>query len=117
MTQHYSLVGTDPEIVADIDRFESTLADYLDGKVDEDVFRVFRLSQGIYGQRQGGHNQMVRAKVPYTPSSPTNSTCSATWSTRTREAGDTSRPARTCSSTSCNSSRFPTFCEHSVRWA
>ncbi len=65
MTQHYSLVGTDPEIVADIDRFESTLADYLDGKVDEDVFRVFRLSQGIYGQRQGGHNQMVRAKVPY----------------------------------------------------
>jgi len=29
------------------------------------VFRVFRLANGIYGQRQGGHNQMVRIKVPY----------------------------------------------------
>ena len=29
------------------------------------MFRVFRLNNGIYGQRQGGHNQMVRVKVPY----------------------------------------------------
>ena len=28
-------------------------------------FRVFRLNQGIYGQRQGGHNQMLRVKIPY----------------------------------------------------
>ncbi|MEE3252352.1 MAG: nitrite/sulfite reductase, partial [Actinomycetota bacterium] len=27
--------------------------------------RVFRLNNGIYGQRQGGTNQMVRVKVPY----------------------------------------------------
>ena len=38
---------------------------YLAGEMDEDVFRVFRLNNGIYGQRQGGHNQMVRVKVPY----------------------------------------------------
>ena len=41
------------------------VGEYLDGRVDEDVFRVFRLNQGIYGQRQGGHNQMVRVKVPH----------------------------------------------------
>ena len=39
--------------------------EYLDGRVDEDVFRVFRLNQGIYGQRQGGHNQMLRVKIPH----------------------------------------------------
>ena len=33
--------------------------------MDEDAFRVFRLNNGIYGQRQGGHNQMVRIKAPY----------------------------------------------------
>ena len=26
---------------------------------------MFRLNNGIYGQRQGGHNQMLRVKVPY----------------------------------------------------
>ena len=43
----------------------SMLGRYLAGDLDEDVFRVFRLNNGIYGQRQGGHNQMVRVKVPY----------------------------------------------------
>mgnify|MGYP002132810419 CR=1 FL=1 len=38
---------------------------YLAGEVPEDVFRVFRLNNGIYGQRQGGHNQMLRVKIPY----------------------------------------------------
>src|SRR6516162_9206469 len=41
------------------------LGKYLAGEVEEDVFRIFRLNNGIYGQRQGGHNQMVRVKVPY----------------------------------------------------
>jgi sulfite reductase beta subunit-like hemoprotein len=49
----------------DIDAFADMLDRYLAGAVDEDVFRVFRLTNGIYGQRQGGHNQMVRVKVPY----------------------------------------------------
>ena len=50
---------------ADIAKFESVLQQYLAGEVPEDVFRVFRLNNGIYGQRQGGHNQMVRVKLPY----------------------------------------------------
>jgi sulfite reductase beta subunit-like hemoprotein len=55
----------DPEIAADIEKFERLLADHLADRVDEDAFRVFRLNNGIYGQRQGGHNQMVRIKLPY----------------------------------------------------
>ncbi len=56
---------TDPAIRADIDKFETMLDRYLAGAIDEDVFRVFRLTNGIYGQRQGGHNQMVRVRMPY----------------------------------------------------
>lgn len=55
----------DPAAQADIDKFDVQLARYLAGDLDEDAFRVFRLNNGIYGQRQGGHNQMVRVKVPY----------------------------------------------------
>jgi sulfite reductase beta subunit-like hemoprotein len=51
--------------LADIEKFEQQLAGYLAGELEEDVFRVFRLNNGIYGQRQGGHNQMVRVKIPY----------------------------------------------------
>jgi len=55
----------DPGQAADIEKFERVLAGYLAGDIDEDVFRVFRLTNGIYGQRQGGHNQMLRVKIPY----------------------------------------------------
>lgn len=55
----------DPEIAADIAKFETMLDRHKAGTIDEDVFRVFRLANGIYGQRQGGTNQMVRVKVPY----------------------------------------------------
>jgi len=55
----------DPRMLSDIEKFEKVLARYLGGEVDEDVFRIFRLNNGIYGQRQGGHNQMVRVKAPY----------------------------------------------------
>jgi sulfite reductase (ferredoxin) len=54
-----------PAARADIDKFEEQLRLYLAGELDDDVFRVFRLNNGIYGQRQGGHNQMVRVKIPY----------------------------------------------------
>src|SRR5438093_1571450 len=50
---------------ADIEKFERQLELYLNEELEEDVFRVFRLNNGIYGQRQQGHNQMVRVKVPY----------------------------------------------------
>src|ERR671916_3056402 len=55
----------DPDQLADIEKFEVMLARHLEGTIDEDAFRVFRLNNGIYGQRQGGHNQMVRVKIPY----------------------------------------------------
>jgi sulfite reductase (ferredoxin) len=60
----------DPELAADIEKFERLLEDHLAGRVDEDAFRVFRLNNGIYGQRQGGHNQMVRVKLPYGNATP-----------------------------------------------
>lgn len=53
------------EQAQDIAKFEIQLERYLAGDLPEDVFRVFRLNNGIYGQRQGGHNQMLRIKVPY----------------------------------------------------
>ncbi|MCZ7525346.1 MAG: nitrite/sulfite reductase [Acidimicrobiia bacterium] len=55
----------DPEVSAELDTYEATLGEYLVGDLDPDVFRVFRLTHGIYGQRQGGHHQMVRVKVPH----------------------------------------------------
>ena len=55
----------DPAARADIEKFERLLEQYLRGEIEEDRFRIFRLNNGIYGQRQGGHNQMVRVKVPY----------------------------------------------------
>ena len=60
----------DPAQLADIEKFERVLAKYLNGEVEEDVFRVFRLNNGVYGQRQGGHNQMLRVKIPYGSVSP-----------------------------------------------
>jgi sulfite reductase (ferredoxin) len=54
----------DAEQQRDIERFERAIAQYLAGEIGEDVFRVMRLNNGIYGQRQGGTNQMVRIKLP-----------------------------------------------------
>jgi sulfite reductase (ferredoxin) len=54
----------DAEQLADIERFERAVEQYLGGEIDEDVFRVMRLNNGVYGQRQGGTNQMVRIKFP-----------------------------------------------------
>ena len=58
-------ITIDPAAAADIEKFEIQLERYLAGDLEEDAFRVFRLNNGIYGQRQGGHNQMVRVKLPY----------------------------------------------------
>jgi len=56
---------TDPDILGDIEKFDVMLARFLSGELDEDAFGVFRLTNGIYGQRQGGHNQMIRVRMPY----------------------------------------------------
>ena len=55
----------DPGMAADIEKFEDLLARYRSGELEEDRWKVFRLANGIYGQRQGGSNQMVRVKIPY----------------------------------------------------
>src|SRR4051794_14284695 len=55
----------DLEALADIRKFEELLQENLAGNLPDEVFRVFRLNNGIYGQRQGGHNQMVRVKIPH----------------------------------------------------
>ncbi len=55
----------DEPFLADIRKWEGLVARYDDGEIDEDVFKTYRLTNGIYGQRQGGRNQMVRIKVPY----------------------------------------------------
>ena len=60
----------DAEQQRDIERFERAIAQYLAGEIGEDVFRVMRLNNGIYGQRQGGTNQMVRIKLPAGPITP-----------------------------------------------
>ncbi|HEV8115384.1 MAG TPA: nitrite/sulfite reductase [Acidimicrobiales bacterium] len=49
----------------DIAKLERDIAANLAGELDDDVFRVCRLNNGVYGQRQGGHNQMLRVKAPY----------------------------------------------------
>jgi len=54
----------DAEQMRDIERFEIAISQYLGGEIGEDVFRVMRLNNGVYGQRQGGTNQMVRIKLP-----------------------------------------------------
>lgn len=51
--------------LSDIVKFEEVTARYLSGEMDEDVYKTYRLTNGVYGQRQGGQNQMVRIKVPY----------------------------------------------------
>ena len=53
-----------PEQLADIEKFETQLALYHSGELDPDVFRMFRLTNGIFGQLQEGDIQMVRIKVP-----------------------------------------------------
>lgn len=54
-----------PEIQADIEKFERHLADNLAGTLPDDVFRTIRLAMGMYGQRQGEPNQMIRVKLPW----------------------------------------------------
>jgi sulfite reductase beta subunit-like hemoprotein len=63
--QALTLTPLEPEIEAELLRYEGGVTRFLAGEIDDDAFRVFRLNQGIYGQRQGEHNQMVRIKVPH----------------------------------------------------
>ncbi|HEX7663158.1 MAG TPA: nitrite/sulfite reductase [Polyangiaceae bacterium] len=48
---------------SDIDEFVAKLEAYEKGELAPDAFRAFRLTRGVYGQRQDGE-QMIRVKVP-----------------------------------------------------
>lgn len=48
---------------ADIDEFVTMLEQFEKGEIGADAFRAFRLTRGVYGQRQDGV-QMLRVKVP-----------------------------------------------------
>ncbi len=52
------------EIDAEIEEFERRAQAFRAGEESEDDFKPYRLSYGIYGQRQEGF-QMVRVKVPH----------------------------------------------------
>ena len=54
------------EVETELQKYQSTI-DLLNAKaIDADkVFKPFRLVHGVYGQRQGGTNQMVRIKLKY----------------------------------------------------
>src|ERR1700693_5438129 len=53
----------DQTVRAEIENFRRVAQSYLAGEITDDQFRPFRLSHGIYGQRQPGV-QMVRCKFP-----------------------------------------------------
>ena len=48
---------------SDIDEFVAKLAAFEKGELSNEDFRAFRLTRGVYGQRQDGE-QMLRVKVP-----------------------------------------------------
>jgi len=53
-----------PVIAAEIEEFERRAHAFAKGEESEDTFKPYRLSYGIYGQRQDGY-QMVRVKIPH----------------------------------------------------
>jgi sulfite reductase (NADPH) hemoprotein beta-component len=48
---------------ADVDEFVDVLEKYERGEIDTDRFREFRLTRGVYGQRQS-EKHMIRVKIP-----------------------------------------------------
>jgi sulfite reductase beta subunit-like hemoprotein len=53
-------------VEAELTKYASTIDALHAGAIDPDKeFKPFRLVHGVYGQRQGGENQMVRIKLKY----------------------------------------------------
>lgn len=48
----------------DIDEFVAKLEAFEKGEIGPDAFRAYRLTRGVYGQRQEG-TQMIRVKIPF----------------------------------------------------
>ncbi|MDX2194926.1 MAG: nitrite reductase [Cytophagales bacterium] len=54
----------DKEAIKDIKELDDKISKFRLGLIDEERFRKFRLTRGVYGQRQPGV-QMIRIKLPY----------------------------------------------------
>ena len=67
MTPPVATSKTLPTIVEqELAKYQSTVDALHAGAIDPDKeFRPYRLVHGVYGQRQGGENQMVRIKLKY----------------------------------------------------
>lgn len=64
MNQPFDFKGIQPEDQADIEELSSRIEAFHTGKEDEERFKHYRLTRGVYGQRQLGV-QMFRTKIPY----------------------------------------------------
>ncbi len=53
-----------PEAKKDIEELKRRIGDYKTGREDEERFKLYRLTRGVYGQRQFGV-QMFRTKIPF----------------------------------------------------
>jgi len=53
-----------PIIQEELAEFERRTRAFLDGSEEEDSYKPYRLSYGVYGQRQAGY-QMIRVKIPH----------------------------------------------------
>ncbi|MFN8921486.1 MAG: nitrite reductase, partial [Sphingobacteriia bacterium] len=60
----YDLSALDPLVQQDIHELENKLAAFQNGSLPDENFRAYRLTRGIYGQRQEGV-QMIRVKLPF----------------------------------------------------
>jgi len=61
-----SVVTLPTAVEQELAKYQSTLDALHAGAIDPDKqFKPFRLVHGVYGQRQGGENQMVRIKLKY----------------------------------------------------
>jgi sulfite reductase (ferredoxin) len=64
MRSSFDFTNVDAAARRDIEELERRIAAYRQGKEDEERFRHYRLTRGVYGQRQIGV-QMFRIKIPY----------------------------------------------------
>lgn len=64
MTMNQTTFGISPANRRDIDELQKRIDAFREGREDEDRFKHFRLTRGVYGQRQLGV-QMFRTKIPF----------------------------------------------------
>jgi len=64
MNNHLDFSNVKPEAQKDIIELQNRIHGYNTGKEDEERFKLYRLTRGVYGQRQVGV-QMFRTKIPY----------------------------------------------------